>query len=415
MRLRSIGQSGLAIYLLSAAQAWAGGFLLYEIGTPDTGLAAAGWAARAQDPATVATNPAGMTRLDGDQVMAGAQAVYVDMSFTQNANTSGVTGPDGQNPLPLIPGASAFYVHSLAPDWKLGLGMYGNFGSALDNSDDWVGRFNIQDLTMMGLTLTPALAYKVNDQLSLGVGLNAMYTVFQVEKAVANLDIGSDGQLDIDAHDWGYGANLGVLYELQPGTRLGLDYTSAIDLNFTDAPKFTNLGPALSALPAVQLDLSMTVPQTVMASIYHELDGNWALLGNVGWQDWSEFGMVGVEVNSSIGTTANRNYNDTWHAALGAQYRYSDDWLLSFGSSYDSSMVDDVDRTLDAPVGATWRYSVGGQHNVQKDLDLGLAYTLIWGGNLPIDQSSGLGTRTVAGEYENVITHIISANLRWKF
>jgi len=397
--------------------------MVYEIGTPDAGLASAGWAARAQDPATVTTNPAGMTRLDGDQFMASAQVMYVDMSFSPNAaNTSGVSGPDGRNPVGWFPGASAFYVHTLAPDWKLGLGMFGNFGSVLDNSDDWVGRYNIQDASVLGMTLTPALAYKVNDQLSIGVGLNAMYGVFQVETAVHNaLDpLIGDGQLDINAHDWGYGANLGVLYELQPGTRLGLDYTSAIDLNFTDTPTFTNLGPVLGAvLPAKigQLDLSMTVPQTVMASIYHELDGRWALLGNIGWQQWSEFGRIGVEVNSSTSVTANRHYKDTWHAALGAQHRYSDDWLLSFGAAYDSSMVEDVDRTLDAPLGATWRFSIGGQHTLQKNLDLGLAYTLIWGGDLSIDQSSGVGpfARRVAGEYGSVATHVLSANLRWRF
>jgi long-chain fatty acid transport protein len=420
MRLRHACQSGLAMYLLSAAQAWAGGLMLYEIGTPDSGLAAAGWAARAQDPATVATNPAGMTRLDGDQFMVGAQVLYAGMAFSPNANTT-VSGPDGQNPVRWFPGASAFYVHSLAPNWKLGLGTYGNFGLMMDNSDNWVGRYNVQDVGMLGMTLTPALAYKVNDQLSIGVGLDAMYGIFQYEVAVQNaLDtLVGDGQMDLNTHDWGYGANLGVLYELHPGTRLGLDYTSAIDLNFTDTPDFTNLGPVLSAvLPGAigQLDLSMTIPQTVMASVYHELDERWALLGNIGWQNWSEFGKVGVEVNSSTSATVNRRYNDTWHAALGAQHHFSDDWLLSFGAAYDSSMVDDADRTLDLPVGATWRFSVGSQHTLQKNLDLGLAYTLIWGGDISIDQSGGVGpfARRVTGQYENVNTHVFSANLRWR-
>jgi long-chain fatty acid transport protein len=233
------------------------------------------------------------------------------------------------------------------------------------------------------------------------------------------LDATGDGQLELDSSDWGYGVNLGVLYELHPGTRLGLNYTSAIDLDFKDTPDFTNLGPLLGAvLPGAlgEIDLSMSVPQTVMASVYHELDGSWALLGNIGWQDWSEFGRVGVEVNSTTSATVNRRYQDTWHAAIGAQHRYSADWMLSFGAAYDSSMVDDVDRTLDAPVGETWRFSIGGQNTLQKNLDLGLAYTLLWGGDLPIDQSSGVNSsRTVAGEYDNLNTHIFSANLRWRF
>ena len=35
----------------------AGGIILYEIATPDVGLASAGYAARAQDPSTVFKNP----------------------------------------------------------------------------------------------------------------------------------------------------------------------------------------------------------------------------------------------------------------------------------------------------------------------------------------------------------------------
>ena len=53
------------IFLGLTSQANAGGLYLYEIGTEDLGLANAGTAARAQDASTVASNPAGMTRLDG--------------------------------------------------------------------------------------------------------------------------------------------------------------------------------------------------------------------------------------------------------------------------------------------------------------------------------------------------------------
>jgi hypothetical protein len=44
--LVSAGWSALALAALPAADA--GGFYLYELGTPDVGLASAGWAARAQ-------------------------------------------------------------------------------------------------------------------------------------------------------------------------------------------------------------------------------------------------------------------------------------------------------------------------------------------------------------------------------
>ena len=60
----------------------AGGISLYEVGTADVGLASAGYTARAQDAATVFTNPAGMTRLDGDQLLVSGQFLYGDVGFT---------------------------------------------------------------------------------------------------------------------------------------------------------------------------------------------------------------------------------------------------------------------------------------------------------------------------------------------
>ena len=53
-----------------------------EVGTADVGLASAGYTARAQDASTVFTNPAGMTRLDGTQVLAGGQLMWFNNNFS---------------------------------------------------------------------------------------------------------------------------------------------------------------------------------------------------------------------------------------------------------------------------------------------------------------------------------------------
>ena len=65
--------------VLMSKAALAGGAMGYEIGTADVGLASAGWGARAQDASTIFTNVAGMTRLDGDQALAGLQLLYLSL------------------------------------------------------------------------------------------------------------------------------------------------------------------------------------------------------------------------------------------------------------------------------------------------------------------------------------------------
>lgn len=60
---RRAARACFILFLAGPGGARAGGILLYETGTPDMFTAGAGWAARAQDVATVLTNPAGMTRI----------------------------------------------------------------------------------------------------------------------------------------------------------------------------------------------------------------------------------------------------------------------------------------------------------------------------------------------------------------
>jgi long-subunit fatty acid transport protein len=46
-----------------------------------------------------------------------------------------------------------------------------------------------------------------------------------------------------------FAANLGLLYELTPGTRLGLTWNSQVDLDFDAPAEFSNLAPGLSTVP----------------------------------------------------------------------------------------------------------------------------------------------------------------------
>src|SRR5438128_2536805 len=140
-------------------RALAAGFFLSEIGTPDVGLASAGYASRAQDASTVFTNPAGMTRLDGSQLLVGVQPIYGYEVFSPNSHAT-KAGTDGGNALVPLPGGSFFYVHSLTPDLKLGIGDVTYFGGALEYNLNWVGRYHLQGATIVGNSVLPSIAYR---------------------------------------------------------------------------------------------------------------------------------------------------------------------------------------------------------------------------------------------------------------
>jgi long-chain fatty acid transport protein len=424
----------LAAAALGAGPATAGGLLLYEFGTAEPGLAAAGYAARAQDASTAFTNPAGMTRLEGTQSVVGGQLMWLNNRFSIGDGTSPALGGDtggralGANGF--VPGAGAFVTHSISPDLKLGFSIAGNFGSVIDYDDQWVGRYRVQQATLLGVQFVPSVAYRVTDRLSVGAGINAVYGVFKQQVAINNLlPSAADGRLEVDDKSWGFGGNLGLLYEVDPGTRVGLTWASQVDLDFRAPAQFSGLGPGLSSLLAsrglldAQLSIGTRIPQQVMASAFSQVDERWAVLGNVGWQQWSKFGQVAIGIDNSanpVALTTSIPFKDTWHVAAGAQYRLSDPWRLNFGVAYDSGFQDGGSVSPLVPVNAAWRFGVGGEQQISRSVKWGIAGELLYGGTLDVNQRSVLppaagGRGDLAGSYRNTTSVVVSVYGSWSF
>lgn len=412
--------------LFASLQAEAGGIMIYEAGHEGTGLANAGSAVMASDPSILMTNAAGISQLAGTQINFNAQLILGDVSFSRdNANTFG--GNEGGNALKYLPGSSFFISHQLDERSSIGFGMYGNFGLALDYDDDWAGRYFAQESAIIGVSFQPTYAYKITDDLSVGLGPRFMLGYFRTEVAVNNNVLGlgnaEDGQLRYKDTDWGTGANVGVLYNLNERTKLGLAWTSKIKLKFEDKPelkKITNplLRLALNRLDADQLNVDMNVPQTVTTSVSYQLDPQWTLLGSLGWQDWSDFGKVGVEVDTDLGSTARtaqRQYKDTWHASIGAQHQINPKLRWNVGLGYDSSAVDDKDRTVDNPMNEAWRLATGVSYALQDDVDVHMSYTLIYLGDMDVQQTKARSGGSVSGEYKNAALHVLGGGVVWRF
>ena len=425
--------SALATSALICGQAIAGGISLFEVGTEDVGLAAAGYAARAQDASTVLTNPAGMTRLEGNQVQLATQLLYSNMKFSSNGGTSAALGSNNSGNVigdnGLVPGGGLFVSYSVSPDLKLGFASTGNFGLALKHDDNWVGRYYSQQAALMGLSLLPSIAYRVNDKLSLGASVNAMYGYLKNVIAVNNvLDNRADGKLLMRDTTWGWGFNLGLLYEPTPATRFGLTYSSQIDLDFAPQAQFSGTGPILTGLlnarglNGATVNLGIKVPQQVMGSVLHTLNEHWTVLGNVGWQQWSKFGQIEVSIadvnNPSL--TTQLNFKDTWHAALGAQYRLSEPWQLNFGIAYDTAYQSGPLVSVSTPTNETWRFGVGGQNQVSKTFSWGIAAEYLYGGAGDVNKQAALpvalgGRGNLVGSYDSIGLYFLSANFNWKF
>jgi long-chain fatty acid transport protein len=321
----------------------------------------------------------------------------------------------------LIPGGSLFWAQSVTDVVAIGVGVFSYFGSALNFDEEFVGRYNVEETLLVGFSLMPAVSFQITDWFALGAGFNIMLGIFDFKEAVDNPGPMADGRLTLNDTDVGFGADVGALFSIKEKTRLGLTYLSPVKLKFDLPTNFTGLGPILTASLGMSgllnstIRMEIKVPQSLVLSAYHDFNEKWALMGNLGWQDWSQFGLIGITVQAenTQSLVVDRQYKDTAHVAIGTRFTPIPKAILSLGFAYDSSAVTDENRTVDAPLGQAFRFGVGVEWVIVPAVDLGLAYTLAWFGDMPVNQQGGLLNGDVVGSYDNTAIHFIALSLQW--
>ena len=408
----AISLAGLVLMLASPrTYAQCGAICLYEVGGTEMGRASAGAGAAAQDASTAFWNSAGMTRLDANQLLVGGFVAYINQKLILNDSTVSVNPPGDTNGghqaggFLTPPGMGAYAVLKLTDDLRFGFTFNGMYGGALNYGKRWVGRSFVTENSLLGLNIMPSLAYRVTDWLSFGVGLNAVYTIFNQELVTAaNVKVKME-----DADDWGFGYTLSTLIEPRKGTRIGIVYRSEIDLKLNgDLQNPTALTP--------NFDLNMKFARGINVSLFHQVNPKLALLADGGWSDWSQFNFQEL----SLGTVTipiDRGWIDTWRIGLGLQYQINNPWMLQAGMSYDSSPVAASKRTPDLPIGQWWRWSIGAQRKLNERMELGFSYTFVWFGigNVDIVALPPDGSVVLDGRYQQNSAHFWGINFKWKF
>jgi long-chain fatty acid transport protein len=387
------------LFLVKPSVSIAGGLYLNEFGTPSMGVAGAGANAVASDASTSFHNPAGMTRIKGNQLMGTAGVLKATVKFDPDADTL-IDGGDGGDAGGFAPIVGGFYVHSLSDKWKLGANLITITGAVLDYDDDWTGRYLNTEVTLLTMTFYPSIAFRVNDWLSLGGGPQIMYADLEM-KAKAPPPNGS-GEVKIDGNDVAFGFGLGALIEVSERTRFGVTYQSEIEPEFDGDVELSP--PGLK----VNTDTKITLARFVKVSGYHELNDQWALLGTVGWENWSAF--EDVNISTDLGSKdIPRDWKDTWKFAAGVHYRPVEKWLLQLGFSYDTSPVDSDDRTPDMPIDRQIRYATGAQYKWSERLSSGAQFVYADYGKAKIDNN------LLKGDYKRNDIFFFAMNANWKF
>jgi len=389
-----------AISISLSPSLFAAAFQFYELGTPIIGTAGVGQAAVAMDASTSYFNPAGMALLPGSAFLLGSQMLLPYINFSQSPATT-IAGDNGGSAGTLTPGLDFYYVYRYSPQLQLGISLTQPYAGLLTYNDGWAGRFYVQTLQLYALNLNPAISYKVNDWLALGGGVSVEYANLQETQALPLTRL-IDGQVNLKTDNFSPGFNLGVMLMPSENTQIGIAFRSQILHHLRGRITFLRLAVTPSA------STKLVMPANVIVSVVQNITNQFSLLGELGWSDWSSMHNTIVDVAGFTATTI-RDWKNTYRVGVAGRYRFTPNFLVQAGASYDSSPTTSSHRLPDLPMDRQIRVGAGLIYNLIRAVDLGLSYEYMNMGNANINNTSSNGS--LVGSYSRNYINVFQVSL----
>ncbi|MDP1573885.1 MAG: outer membrane protein transport protein [Coxiellaceae bacterium] len=391
--------------LAFSSSLFAGGFQLWEQDVSDLGDYHAGAAAEADAAGVEFYNPAGVTRLDKQEISFGAALVGLDVSYsgtvTSFGSTESVTNAQGgtTNWIP-----NFHYVRPLPHHLWFSFGETTPFGLETDYDANSSPVNSLATETKLEtFNLNPSLAYEVNRHLSLGVGFDALYGSADYDNVFATSTISTD------LGSWGYGYNAGALIQFTPETRLGLSYRSKITVDASGTSSAT-----ATLLPTAAVNSSATatlpLPATSILSLYHDFNSRFSMMATAFYTQWSCFDQLVIyNLATPLGVTnlpVAENYRNTWNLALGGKYRFNQFLSMEAGFGHDQTPTQVGYRDIRLPDNNRYAASVGLNIQPKPGFIWSMGWTHFFVPTTPIDNSksdtTGLTPVSLGNETGNI-------------
>ncbi len=420
----------IMFFFLSTGFSFGAGFALIEQSVSGLGNAMAGGSAVAEDASTIFFNPAGMTRIPSQTIIA-SHVIIPSFSFSnegsKNFAGAALRGGEGGDAgvTKVVP--NLYLVHKINDKISMGIGLYTPFGLSTKYNSDWVGRYHAIRSDLHTININPSIAYKINEHFSIGGGINASYVKATLTNAVdfggiLGVSQSSDGHVKLSGDAWGAGWNIGLLYEITKNTRVGASYRSKIRYTLEGDATFSGVPAALKPSPNFRddkINAHLTTPDTISASIYHSLNKQWAFMGDITWTNWRTFDELRIRFdNGRADSVVTTEWKDVFRYSIGATYKPTDALTLRGGIAFDQAPISNNDkRTPRIPDGDRKWLALGAGYNLTKTLTCNIAYVHLFFSDTRINKSAVGEDRlrgSLNGTYSGYV-NIFSAELRWNF
>ncbi len=382
----------------AAGGALAAGFNIYEAGVRATALGGA-FTATADDGSALFYNPAGLSFIEGQTVNMNFMSVAPRFKFTGAATPGGdVATAEAEHKGYFVPGS--YYTYNNGGDWAYGAGVYAPFGLGVEwmKPETFVGRQVSYDVGIQTIYVTPAVSYKVTDELAISLGVDLAVQHLKLQKYSLNASTG-DNAIDTTLEGLSnpnVTPTFGAMYRPNDQLSLGVMYHHKKTMKFEDGDATledataggspsnypTNLLAALGGSDH-SLDSELNLPNILSLGAAYRFTDRLAAEFNYVWFGWSTFENLALQFDGDAGSPLNQDihfaYEDVWQVRFGLDYTMIPERLnLMAGYVYDntpqplasvSPLLPDSDRN-DFSIGAELYHG---------NWDVNFAYMLVVG------------------------------------
>ena len=373
------------ILLIFAVGLMANGLNLNSLGSRAQAMGGA-FIAIADDPSAVFWNPAGITQFDGKTV-----GLYFTDIIPSGSYKFDLAGVDASFSKHYSAGLFAFYI-PLSDNLTAGLAVYTPSGLGTNwDGKDFVTLTGGKELEWMSkiamVTVSPVIAYKISDTLSLGVALNANYGTMKLKTSAGT------AQYAEDSSGWGYGVTIGVLAKPSDSLSFGLSFKTASkvslsgDVTMEAMAAFSQLfGATIPTTSSFTRDI--TWPMWFGAGVAFRPMDKLTLSADIQWTQWSKEDVIVTNYENNLwklifSQTPDKeeemvlHWKDATQFRVGAEYAVNDTIAIRAGYYYDPSPAPDETMNILLPSfnfnAITFGIGIRGE---SFNLDIGIEYLM---------------------------------------
>jgi long-chain fatty acid transport protein len=299
---------------------------------------------------------------------------------------------------------------------SVGISVFGNGGMNTDYGDGGIPLFNAFNGDNNGINLqqafiVPTLAYKINNQHSIGIGLNVVAQGFKAwglnafDNPYTSTSWGNVEDNDTD-WAWGWGVRVGWLGQLTDMISVGAYYSSKTwmqefdeykglfaEKGDFDIPENFGIGIAIKATP------DLTIAADVTRINYSEIDS----IANSVYNFYKCPAIQGVPALANSYCLGGSNgpgfgWDDQTVFKIGVQYRINPEWTVRGGWNYAEQPIPEKETLFNmlAPGVVEHHLTLGASWNISRDQELTLQYTHAFEKEVNGDYTPGFGRADIS-------------------